>query len=213
MFIRHSSTPIAVVAPMYAPFYDPSACERLPETDPLLSFSVQPQLLMHTIIATPLVGSSESLGMGTPCSPQRARCLFCQGCRPSGAKAYARYRTGSAALLLGHCSTAGHLQASWTAGCHADGQLHASELCGVACRAGSVASGARCMSSTPDAAQVRVGSQKHWVDVFMTTDSDHADAVRCFMFLLQSRVFRDRTRGSIYQHDRCPLPGVQGQER
>lgn len=40
VFIRCSTVPIAVVAPMYAPFYDSTARERLPETDPLLSFSV-----------------------------------------------------------------------------------------------------------------------------------------------------------------------------
>ena len=41
VFIRCSTVPIAVVAPMYAPFYDSTARERLPETDPLLSFSVR----------------------------------------------------------------------------------------------------------------------------------------------------------------------------
>ncbi|KAK9845225.1 hypothetical protein WJX81_000502 [Elliptochloris bilobata] len=86
VFIRCSTVPIAVVAPMYAPFYDSIARERLPETDPLLSFSV------------------------------------------------------------------------------------------------------------------RVGGESEWVDVFMTTDADHSENVRCYMFLLQSRIFRDRTRGSIYQH-------------
>lgn len=40
VFIRCSKSPIAMVAPMYAPFYDQTARERLPETDPLLSFSV-----------------------------------------------------------------------------------------------------------------------------------------------------------------------------
>ena len=47
---------------------------------------------------------------------------------------------------------------------------------------------------------MRVGGKSEWVDVFMTTDADHSESVRCYMFLLQSRIFRDRTRGSIYQH-------------
>ncbi len=52
------------------------------------------------------------------------------------------------------------------------------------------------------AAQVQVGPKRHKVDVFMTTDADFNDSVRCYMFLLQSDIFRDRTRGSIYQHVR-----------
>lgn len=51
-------------------------------------------------------------------------------------------------------------------------------------------------------AQVQVGPKRHKVDVFMTTDADFNDSVRCYMFLLQSDIFRDRTRGSIYQHVR-----------
>ena len=60
----------------------------------------------------------------------------------------------------------------------------------------------RCCSSRPApwCRQVRVGGKSEWVDVFMTTDADHSESVRCYMFLLQSRIFRDRTRGSIYQH-------------
>ena len=50
--------------------------------------------------------------------------------------------------------------------------------------------------------QVQVGPKRHKVDVFMTTDADFNDSVRCYMFLLQSDIFRDRTRGSIYQHVR-----------
>ena len=58
-----------------------------------------------------------------------------------------------------------------------------------------------CSSQTaPWCRQVRVGGRSEWVDVFMTTDADHSESVRCYMFLLQSRIFRDRTRGSIYQH-------------
>ena len=59
-----------------------------------------------------------------------------------------------------------------------------------------------CCSSqaAPWGRQVRVGGKSEWVDVFMTTDADHSESVRCYMFLLQSRIFRDRTRGSIYQH-------------
>lgn len=41
VFIRCSTAPIAVVAPMYAPFYEDSARDRLPITDPLLSFSAR----------------------------------------------------------------------------------------------------------------------------------------------------------------------------
>lgn len=51
--------------------------------------------------------------------------------------------------------------------------------------------------------QVRVGQKREHVDVFMMKDADHSESVRCFMFLLQSRVFRDRTRGSIYQVSAC----------
>ncbi len=47
-----------------------------------------------------------------------------------------------------------------------------------------------------------MGPKRHKVDVFMTTDADFNDSVRCYMFLLQSDIFRDRTRGSIYQHVR-----------
>jgi hypothetical protein len=54
----------------------------------------------------------------------------------------------------------------------------------------------------PAPPQVRVGQKREHVDVFMMKDADHSASVRCFMFLLQSRVFRDRTRGSIYQHVR-----------
>ena len=49
-----------------------------------------------------------------------------------------------------------------------------------------------------------MGPKRHKVDVFMTTDADFNDSVRCYMFLLQSDIFRDRTRGSIYQHIRWP---------
>ena len=49
VFIRCSTVPIAVVAPMYAPFYDSTARERLPETDPLLSFSVQSAQLLCVV--------------------------------------------------------------------------------------------------------------------------------------------------------------------
>ena len=59
------------------------------------------------------------------------------------------------------------------------------------------------LESVPWGCQVRVGGKSEWVDVFMTTDADHSESVRCYMFLLQSRIFRDRTRGSIYQHLRC----------
>ncbi len=41
VFIRCSTAPIAVVAPMYAPFYEDSARDCLPTADPLLSFSVR----------------------------------------------------------------------------------------------------------------------------------------------------------------------------
>ncbi len=56
--------------------------------------------------------------------------------------------------------------------------------------------------------QVRVGQKREHVDVFMMKDADHSESVRCFMFLLQSRVFRDRTRGSIYQHVRRAAHGA-----